>query len=171
MARFSRVRPVINSNKHFVHRTNVAVASGAILVNDIVDSVVAPATANSFNVEEGSVVKAVYVEIWIIGNAADTTLGVVIGTVEKIPNNAPQMTFAQSVNLGAYPNKKNILYTTQGIVANGTGGPAIPFIRQWISIPKGKQRMGLTDRIVLNLSSSGTAGINVCGIFIYKEYR
>ncbi len=79
------------------------------------------------------------------------------------------MTLAQSQNLGAYPNKKNILYTTQGILADANdGGPTIPLIRGWIKIPKGKQRMGLDDRIVVNITAVGA--LRLCGISTFKEY-
>ncbi len=171
MARFRGKLPPINSNKHYVHRTAVLIASGVLQENVIAESVVAPATVNAFSVEEGSVIKAVFVELWVIGSSTDTTTGTVSASVEKRPSSAPVMTFAQSVNLGAYPNKKNILYVTQGNVAGAGNAPAIPFLRQWFSIPKGKQRMGLSDRIVLNVSSSGTSAIQICGIFTYKEYR
>ncbi len=169
MARmFRRKLPPINSNKHYVHRTALTIAVGAIQNVIVVQSVVAPATANSFSVEEGSIVKAIFVEIWAI---ADTGLTAFTMSVEKRPSSSPAMTFAQSANMGAYPNKKNILLTTQGLLADKTAGPAIPLYRQWIPIPKGKQRMGLSDELVLNVSNIGGNTFQVCGIFTYKEYR
>ncbi len=78
------------------------------------------------------------------------------------------MTYAQSLNLGAYPNKKNILYTTQGVIG-GRDTQAIPVMRQWLLIPKGKQRMGLADKVEVTIASTGTA-MQRCGIFTFKEY-
>ncbi len=159
----------INSNKHYVHRSSVSVASAAILNDEIVDAVVAPATAASNQVEEGSIVKAVYIELWIVGEDSAGINSPFHVSLEKKPSDAPDMTFGQSVNLGAYPNKKNILYFTQGIVSSESLGPTVNILRQWFAIPKGKQRMGLGDQIVLNIAA--TIGIQICGFYTYKEYR
>ncbi len=168
MARMTSKSPIV-SVKHYVHRTNIVVASGTIQNNIVADGVVLPATANAFDVKQGVVVKAVYVEIWLRGSGLTGSSLQFILTVEKISSGGPLQTFAQSLNLGVYPNKKNILYTTQGVVS-GQDTPSIPIIRNWVLIPKGKQRMGLSDRIVVNVTSSGQ-NLNVCGIFTYKEYQ
>ncbi len=159
----------INSRKHFVPRVVTLVASGAISNVPIVTSVVAASVDLVNEVIEGSVVKAVWVELWAISNAAANVVSFTI-TLEKVPAGATSMTAAQSVGLGTYPNKKNILYTTQGILSSNTpGAQAVPIIRQWFAIPKGKQRMGLGDEIMLNILAVSEA-MNTCGMFIYKEY-
>ncbi len=168
--RHRRMLSPINSNKHYVHRTNIAVASGALQSEDVTRAVVAPATTNSFNVEEGSVVKAVHLEYWILGDelAGNTSQFTLI--VEKEPGNGTAMTAVNAANLGAYPNKKNILYVTQGLInpfLNG-GGP-IPLIRNWVLIPKGKQRQGLDDSIRVHLLATGK--LRFCGVATYKEFR
>ncbi len=161
----------INSNKHFVQQALLVVVNGTMRNLDIVDSVVAPATANNFNVEEGSIVKAVWIELWLINlGAVGATTSFVI-TVEKLPANQTNMTQAQSAVLGAYPNKKNILYTTQGVLGSASAGSPQPLLRQWFKIPKGKQRMGLSDKIIINISNNGGIDFQICGMFIYKEYR
>ncbi len=161
----------INSIKHFVSQTLGTVGSGVVSTRIVAESVVAPATANAFSVKEGSVIKAVYIELWISGlgaSGARTSFNV---TLEKLPAGVASMTIAQAGNLGAYPNKKNILYTTQGLVnPDVDGNQAVPIIRQFFAIPKGKQRMGLADEIVLNISSLAT-NLGICGIFIFKEYN
>jgi len=173
MGRFRRkmVAPIV-SIKHYVHRTNVVVATGVIQNNPVVTAVaVSAAGGNAQDVTEGSLVKAVYIEIWLIGGGTTTQTTQFNITVEKIASGQNPLTFTQSLNLGAYPNKKNILYTTQGVVGQGVDGHnSMPLIRTWIMIPKGKQRMGLGDEISLNVSNLGTA-INVCGVFTYKEYQ
>ncbi len=164
-----RVLAPIVTRKHYVHRTNASIASGALVANLVTDAVVAPATTLASDVAEGSVVKAVHLEIWLRsgGVAGSTTQFIVI--VEKLPTGNPIMTAAQSLNLGAYPNKKNILYTTQGVIG-GTDNNSIAVLRDWILIPKGKQRQGLGDRIVVNVSTVGQA-MNNCGLFTYKEFQ
>ncbi len=160
----------INSIKHYVHRTNVGVATGVLSSNIVAQSVVAPATANAFSVKEGSIIKAVYIEIWLQSTAATGVSNQFILIVEKDPGGNSNMIAADAVNLGAYDNKKNILYTTQGnITTSIDGGDSIPIIRTWVLIPKGKQRFGLGDELLVHIEPVG-ATINVCGIFTYKEF-
>ncbi len=161
----------INSNKHYVHRTNTAVASAAVSAHTVVTAVVAPASSTAADVEEGSIVKAIHLEYWLsnIGAASTNTQFIVL--FEKVPSGQASVTVAQSANLGAYPNKKNILWTSQGVLASeDDGSNSVPIIRDWVLIPKGKQRMGLGDELVFSLVPTGTA-INFCGLSTYKEYR
>ncbi len=161
----------INSNKHYVHNTNAVIASGAVRSSTLVDAVVAPATSNAFDVEEGSLVKAIWVEHWLLGNGAAGTNTQFTLIVEKCPSNIASATAAEMANLGAYTNKKNIMFSSQGVIGSGKDGQsAIPIIRNWLKIPKGKQRMGLSDRIVLTILATGTI-LQDCGIQTYKEYR
>ncbi len=165
-----RMVAIINSIKHYVVRTNSVVATGAIQSNILVDAVVAPATAATFEVIQGAVIKAVFIELWLFGNENAGTTTQFVATVEKLIGGAAAMTNAQALNLGSYPNKKNILYTTQGVVGSFKDGQSsVPVIRGWIKIPKGKQRFGLADQLRLNVAAVGA--LRNCGIFIYKEYR
>ena len=161
----------INTNKHYVSKTNEKITLGTVTNVIVVESIVAPASANSYSVEEGSVVKAVHFELWIFGaNGAPANTQFHMN-IEKIPSGAPLMTFAQTANLGSYPNKKNILYTTQGVInAFNDNTNSLPLIRNWLLIPKGKQRMGLGDKLVLNFAAI-SKDIRICGLFTYKEYR
>ncbi len=170
MARHRRMLAPINAVKHYVHRTNATVASAALQTNLVVTAVVAPATGAAFEVEEGSIIKAVHFELWIIGTNGSAVETQFIIIIEKIPGNGVPMTAAQALNLGAYPNKKNILWTSQGLVTTDLVGQAIPIIRDWVLIPKGKQRFGLDDQLVIHVAPIGFQ-VNVCGLFTYKEYR
>ncbi len=165
-----RLQAPINSVKHYVHTTGQTVATATLASFDLVRAVVAPATANAFNVEEGSIVKAVYIELWIAGFGATTEVSTFTLIVEKEPGNGTAMVIGQALNLGAYPNKKNILYTTQGTLgAVVDGAQAVPIIRNFVLIPKGKQRMGLDDSIRIHIAAVNP--LRICGIATYKEYR
>ncbi len=159
------MKPVIQSVKHITQHNAGTVAQGAIGVLIFVDTVKDYAGVVN-EVPVGSLVKAIYVEMWCLSDAA--TFGNVSITLEKVPNDSTKMTTAQSTNLDAYPNKHNILYTTQGLTAPSGANPT-PFLRGWFKIPKGKQRMALGDQIVLNISSIVQA-IEFCGLSIYKSY-
>ncbi len=168
MARRRMLAP-INSLKHFVPTTNQAIASGAIVNVLVANSIVAPATTATNSVEEGSVVKAIHLEYWLTGNELSGNTTQFVLTVEKKPAGATSMTNAQALNLQSYLNKKNILYTTQGVLGSSIDGQSVPVIRDWQLIPKGKQRMGLGDQLVVNIAAVGK--LRVCGIAIYKELR
>ncbi len=121
------------------------------------------------DVVEGSLVKTCYVELWFKSNAdagQDTKFQLVI---EKVPAGATSISFTQMNNLMTYPNKKNIFYTTQGVVGDLTT-QSLPISRDWYSIPKGKQRFGLDDRLVATISTTAF-GANTCGLAIFKEWK
>ncbi len=160
------MRPVIHRQKHYVQQSRSQVATVALATIDIVESVEST-TANLVDeVSEGSIVKAVFVEMWLLDSSND---GSFIVSLEKLPTTSPNMGFASSNALGTYPNKSNLLYVTQGLSANNGVGNPVPIIRQWFKIPKGKQRMALGDKIVLNITNNGLNNLEFCGFFTYKE--
>ncbi len=157
----------IHSVKHYVQWTVTPVAVGTTVLEDIVISREAT-TANLGNeVREGAIVKAVFVELWVIGQS-DSASGNVLVSLYKNPGNGHAMTQAAAVDLHNYVNKKNVLYHTQGITNDGVAN-ATPFVRQWFKIPKGKQRFGLGDRLQIATSTQAEA-VNYCGFATYKEY-
>ncbi len=160
------MRPVIKSIKHYVNFPATTTASGARSTVAIVDAVTqGAARAASSDVWEGCIIKAVYLEFWI---ASATALLTSIWTVAKLPSNGVTPTFTEMNNLGTYQNKKNILLSGQGITPSN--GNVMSIIKGWIKIPKGKQRFGLGDRLVVNLAAVG-ADVILCGISTYKEYE
>jgi len=133
---------------------------------DILESVQST-TANLVDeVSEGSICKAVFVEMWLLDTSND---GSFIVSLEKLPNGLPAMLFGSSNALGNYSNKANLLYVTQGLSPNNGVGNPVPIIRQWFKIPKGKQRMALGDKLVLNITNNGLNDLEFCGFFTYKE--
>ncbi len=169
--RHRRMVAPINSIKHFVPRTNLTVTSGSGSSLDIVEGVVAPATSAVSDVIQGAVVKAVHLEFWLWGagtTGLDTQFTFI---VEKVPSGAGAATAAEMLSLGSYDNKKNVLFTTQGVLGAGVdGNQAVPIIRDWLLIPKGKQRIGLSDKITVGFTPTGTS-MQFCGMAIFKEYR
>ncbi len=164
-----RMLAPINSIKHYVGQPKFSVATGTSTTLELAETVAAPVSTNREKVNEGSMIKAMHFEYWILGDAGTGNVTQFVMTIEKSPSNALAPTFADMLNLGGYANKKNVLYTTQGIVGSRNDGPAIPIIRDWLKIPKGKQRMGQEDRILISFAAVDNA-FNICGIAIYKEY-
>jgi len=160
------LKPVIHSQKHYVQQSRSSVATVSRVIIDIIESVESTLANLVDEVVEGSVIKAVFVEMWILDSAND---GSFILALEKLPSNLAGPTFTGMQNLGTRANKKNIFYTTQGLSPNNGVGNPIPIIRQWFKIPKGKQRFGLGDKLVLSIANNGLNNLEFCGFFTYKE--
>ncbi len=160
------MKPIIKSSKHYVQQSRSTVATVSLSTIDWLDSVSVQNKDAVDEVEEGAVVKAVFIELWLLDQANDGSFNV---TVEYRPSGVAAMGFASSQALNTYPNKKNILYTTQGLSPNNGVGNPVPIIRQWFKIPKGKQRMGLGTKIVCNVANMGPNTLEFCGFSTYKE--
>ncbi len=135
----------------------------------IADSVGQSAVAATADVVEGSKISAIFIEHWVKSFASAGTDVKFQFLLEKVPAGATSVTFAQMNNLMPYPNKKNVLFYSQGVIGDLTT-QAIPVVRQWFKIPSGKQRMGLADRLVATLSAT-SAALQNCGFNTYKEQK
>ena len=158
----------IKSKKHYFQTTLASVANGAVVNITVADAIEGAANSPQ-HVAEGSVLKAVYFEYWL-QNAA-TVLGSFTAGVYKNPGNGASLTTGEAAALHDWTNKKNLLYTTQGIAPATDSNAPLNVIKGWVKIPKGKQRMGLNDRIVFFIrNNNGTDDINYCGFSTYKSY-
>jgi len=166
----ARMRAPINSIKHYVQFENAVVGSAAVRVLEAVEAVSQSAAgAATDEVLEGSIIKAIYIEVWIKSGATagnDTKFQL---SIEKIPAGGTPLTFSGMNTLMAYLNKKNILYFTQGVIGDLTT-QGVPVVRQWFKIPRGKQRFGFGDKFVITISATGF-NIDTCGFATYKEYK
>ncbi len=126
-----------------------------------------PADADAVSdVRVGSTIKAIFLELWLTSDDATQSSGII--SLEKLPLATDPMTVGDSAALDTYHNKNNVFYVTQGLMGPAVGN-AVPFLRGWFKIPKGKQRMNELSRINLNISAV-LDGLRICGIVIYKEY-
>ncbi len=155
----------IHSRKHYVQRSLTTVVAGTVNVFQVAFAVNATLANLGSEVAEGALVKAVFVELWARG--AEVSPGAVLISFVKTPDNQ-SMTFIDQTDLDGWTNKKNVFYHTQGLT-NDSNADAIPFVRQWIKIPKSKQRMGLGDSLLL-VTSAQALDTNICGFATYKEY-
>lgn len=162
------MRPPINSVKHIVQVPIFTIVQGTVSKVEIAKSVaVQDIGADSQDVREGSVIKAVYVEMWIVSGGMNQP-GSQVTILEKKPAATPTPNFGDMSNLNDYANKRGLLYCTQGLSADNSANPT-PFLRAWYKIPKGKQRFALQDQLNLNIAALAEDAL-VCGLFIYKEY-
>ncbi len=157
----------INSRKHIVQLPFDQIATGTAQVNNLITAVDRTIADSATEVQEGAIVKAVFIEMWLQNSAAD---GHAVLTVSKNPAGDTGPAFGGLADLDSYDNKKNILFTHEGLTSNDGVGNPVRILYHWIKIPKGKQRFGLGDRLDLNLSNPSSNNLNRCGLAIYKEY-
>ncbi len=162
--------PII-SRKHIVQHTSFTTLASTVTIFRDATAFAVQDVNNANEVIEGSVIKAVYVELWITSKSGGVPGATFVFWIEKASGAAPDPTFTNSTTLDAYINKKNILYTSQGLLPQQAGGNPIPVFRGWQKIPKGKQRFGLGDVLKIVLSANGGLDLAGCGMTIFKSYQ
>jgi len=163
------LRPPIHSKKHYVQLDQSTIAQ-SVNLNTTVASAIEGAPATPTHVREGALVKAVWIEVWLV-NISASTIGSFTAGFLKNPGNSNPILAADAAALHDYNNKKNIFYATQGLAPTTDSGLMLLF-KGWIKIPKGKQRMGLGDTLQFFVRNNNATAldIEVCGLFTYKEY-
>ncbi len=161
------MKPVIHSTKHYIQTSLTTAATGTKVDITLIDSVRTVDKDVVFEVEEGALVKAIYIEMWVLGDTANATQ---ITVLCKQPGGLAAFTVGQMAALGIADNKKNILFVSQGLASNDGIAAPINIMRGWYKIPKSKQRFGLGDTLKLQIFAQGAAGIDFCGFATYKEY-
>ncbi len=163
------MRPVINSKKHIFQISQATVAQAARVATVLVDAIEG-AHSQPQHVREGASVKACYVEFWVSQDSA-SVVGSYTAVLEKVPGIGGTISAGNMAALHDYENKKNILFTAQGLLTPNDGGQ-VPVIRGWYKIPKSKQRFGLGDTLTLSIRNNNATAIdiNFCGLAIFKEY-
>ncbi len=158
----------ISSVKHYNQFTQFVVGTGTVTGQEHVTAVSVGNQTNSNEVTEGSVVKAIFIELWLLGNGPGINSYVVI--VERTVANQGLPSLSNMSTLQFYANKKNVLFTSQGLVGENDANPT-PVLRQWIKIPKGKQRFGFEDGLRVNIAAIGSEDLVGCSFATYKEYN
>ncbi len=161
------VRPQVHSTKHFVQLPINQISTGTVENNFIIIATDVLAKNLNSDVEQGCSIKAVFFEMWVQNEG---TLGEFILTISKQTENGAGPTFGEMADLMNYVNKKNVLFTSQGLTPNdGVSGP-VNIIRSWVKIPKSKQRFGLGDTLSISISNVSANDLVRCGFCTYKEY-
>ncbi len=160
------VRPVVHSTKHYVQFSLATVLGGATLSLSIANGVDRQAVTDVDEVAEGSIIKAVYLELWV--RAGDTVGASGQFIIYKKSSDMTNASTTEMAALGDWDNKRNILYTTMGLF-NDQDADAIAVYKGWIKIPKGKQRMALGDFLIAQIFTP-TIDLHICGFCTYKEY-
>ncbi len=161
------VRPMVHSKKHYVQNSIETIVASTVETKSIAVAVETVDVNLANEVVEGCTIKAVYFEQWM--RAADTVGASFIAVIYKLPGAAVVFTAAQLADLHGAENKKNILWTSQGLL-NDQDADALGMLRGWIKIPKTKQRFGLGDQLVFQIFAQGAIDMHLCGFALFKEY-
>ncbi len=160
------VRPMVHSIKHYVQFSIRTVTGGAVLTESLAAGVARDAVNLVNEVQEGSTVKAIYLELWVRAGSTTPSSGQLI--VYKKQTDATNPSVADMAALGDWDNKRNIFYTTMGLF-NDQDADAIALFKGWIKIPKGKQRFTIGDDLNFSIFAA-TIDAQICGFCTYKEY-
>ncbi len=163
------MKTIIQSKKHILQISQSAITQGAVLITNVASAIEgAPTTPTT--ISEGAIVKAVWVEMWLNNDSA-TLVGSFTAGFYKNPGDANPINATTAAALHDWSNKKNLFYTTQGL-APATDSALMLLYKGWIKIPKGKQRMGLGDKLQFFVRNNNATAvdIDICGLFIFKEY-
>ncbi len=161
------MRAPIHSVKHYVQTSLATVTGNTVLTTVLVQAVKVGDINLTREVIEGAIVKAIFVELWVIGSVSNATQ---ITVLTKFPAGMTPFSTTELAALGDADNKKNILYVTQGLASNDGIAAPIPIIRQWFKIPKSKQRFGLGDTLELQVFAQNAVDLSICGFATFKEY-
>ncbi len=160
------MRPVVHSKKHYVQTSLSTVTTGSENDELVCFAVETPSLAT--DIVEGAIIKAIFWELWAVGGSADQFFTLIFA---KYPGGVNNASLTEMAALQDWDNKKNVLYTSQGLASNDGIGDPIPLFKGWIKVPKGKQRMGLGDAFKWQIASRGSDKITYCGFTTFKEYN
>ncbi len=161
----NRLRPV-KSYKHVIDIQGGLVA-GAQLNSILADAVDAPILTGTASVEVASTIRAIYLKVEAYATTA-VALSNIYMTVMKNPSNA--LTAPAPNAVGASDVKKQIIHQEMVMMQQVAEGNPRTLFKGVIRIPRGYQRMGQDDTLLLSLLSPGVAAF-FCIQCIYKEFR
>ncbi len=163
------IRPV-HRIKHVVDTQGATTAGGTTTIV-LIEAVDAPVLANTDEVETGSKVNAIYmnVEAYATSSAA---LSNIYMLVMKNPGNNLAIPSANTV--GQNDNKRFVIHQEMKMLqkepSGELGGNPRTIFNGVIVIPRGYRRFGPQDRLILHLLTPGVSS-EVCSQTHYKEFR
>ncbi len=173
MPRFRRglsLRP-INRIKH-VKDVQQATAIATQAVTDLIATVDAPTLANTEQVETGSTVNAIYlnVEAYATTSAALSNIYMMV-----MKNPGGNITFPNANTVGSSDNKRYVIHQEMKMLqkeptADSLGGNPRTIFNGVIVIPKGYRRNAPDDRLQIQFFSPGVT-TELCLQCHYKEFR
>ncbi len=165
--RSNATRP-IHRIKHVVDsQFGLAIATDVTTV--LINSVDAPVLANTGEVETGSTVNGIFLNVEVVSTSETGVLPNVYFMIFKNPGG--NLTFPAPNAVGSNDNKKYVFHQEMAMLdsESTTHVPRVLF-KGVIVIPRGYRRMAINDQIAIRVRSQGTTA-NACIQAHYKEFR
>ncbi len=159
------MRPV-NRIKHVVDIQNALVA-GTQNNERIVRSVDTPILANRDDVETGSTINGIFLNIEVVATSSAALSNVYL-IVFKNPG--ANLTVPAANQVGLNDNKRYVIHQEMVMLQEQTGSNPRTLFKGVIVIPRGYRRQGPGDFIQLGLLAPGIS-VNYCIQAHYKEFR
>ncbi len=165
MSRFSRMRPV-QSLKHIVDKQN-ALGAGVQGSEFLVIASDAPVLANSADVQTGSTVGSIYLNVQVSPSTQAALANVYFvlyknpgGSIGNITPNAA----------GISDNKRFIIHQEMRMMSGSTNEVPTTMFNGVIKLPRSYKRFGYNDLLTIRLVAPGV-DFEYCIQAIYKEFR
>ncbi len=162
------MRPV-NSIKHITDNQGglVAATRTDIILASAVD---APSTSTPNEVAIGGRVNSLFLNVQIV-NTSDVALANAYFIIYKNPGaNVASANIPDANVTGSSDFRKNIFHTEMAMMSDTGDSIPITLFKGVLKLPQRFQRMGINDRIVIQLFTPGTSA-EFCVQSIYKEFR
>ncbi len=167
--RMSGLRP-IHSIKHIVDSQGGIVAATKTKVT-LAHAVDAPVLANTTEVETGSRITSMFVNIQVIGTGAGGVLNNIYAIFYKNPGGNIAGGSVPNGNVtGADDFKRQIFHTEMLMLSSSSDDIPQALFKGVLRIPRVFHNMRINDDIELQLFAPGDTS-NYCVQCIYKEYR
>ncbi len=167
MARFRRdTRRPIHSVKHIVNIQGGLVA-GTQVLDTLSESVDAPVLANVTEVETGSTINALFINIQVAATATAALANVYFALGFNRGNN---VTWSNLNIMGASDEKRNLLHNEMVMTEKNTTAIPRTLFKGVLKIPKGMRSQRIDDELQAILFAPGVS-FDYCIQCIYKEFR
>ena len=127
----------------------------------------APVLANTSEVETGSTVNGIYLNVEAYATTAGALANVYL-SIQKNPGN--NLGFVQPNTVGSNDDKRYVIHQEMKMLEQSVNGNPRTIFNGVIVIPKGYKRFGPNDRLTLGMFAPGV-DINFCLQCHYKEFR
>ncbi len=170
------LRP-IQSTKHIVELSGILPATTNTVALTLVRGEDNPVLANTNEVQPGHKVSSIFLSIFYIAEGGEVAneVPLVDWYIIHNPGNVFTTVFDAGNNptpgsTGVHLNKRHIFHTEKGLAGGGDASTAgVPMIfKGVIKIPRGRQRVGQNDRIMINHRANFAT--KFCIQAIYKDY-
>ncbi len=167
--RISRLGTIVNSVKHIVDAQGGIVADTKTNV-DLVQGVDSATTVGTANVQIGSKVFGIFLNVQVIGTGVGGVLNQLYLIIYKNPgNNVSAADIPKGNVTGASDFKRQIFHTEMIMLSSSSDDIPQTLFKGVIKIPRTFQNMRINDKISLQLFGPGGTS-NFCVQAIYKSF-